>query len=37
VSAELKAAKIGGEIVLDGDLPFDSEDPGSVARLRSAL
>ena len=37
VSAELKNARIGGELVLDGDAPFNLEDSGSVARLRSKL
>jgi hypothetical protein len=37
VLAELKSARIGGELVLDGDAPFNLEDSGSVARLRSKL
>jgi hypothetical protein len=37
VSAELKSAQVGCEIVLDGDSPFDLESAESAARLRSAL
>ena len=37
VLAELKNVQIGGELVLDGDAPFNLEDSGSVARLRSKL
>jgi hypothetical protein len=37
VLAELKNAQIEGELLLDGDAPFDLEDPGSLARLRSKL
>jgi hypothetical protein len=37
VCGELKAAQIGGEIVLDGAAPFDLNDAESVARLRFAL
>ncbi len=37
VSTELKTAKAGGEITLDGEAPFDLEDPASVMRLRSVL
>jgi hypothetical protein len=35
VLAELKSAQIGAELILDGDMPFDLADPGSVMRLRS--
>jgi hypothetical protein len=35
--AELKAAQLGAELVLDGDLPFDLDDPASVGRLRPVL
>jgi hypothetical protein len=37
ILAELKNARIGGELALDGDAPFNLEDSGSVARLRSKL
>jgi hypothetical protein len=37
VLAELKNGQIGGELVLNGDAPFDLEDSESVARLRSKL
>ena len=37
LSAALKAAQFGGEIVLDGDAPFDLGDAGSVTRLRLAV
>ena len=37
LKADLKAAQIGAEIVLDGGAPFDLEDAGSVTRLRSVL
>ncbi len=36
VTAELKTAQ-AGEVVLDGDAPFDLDDARSVMRLRSAL
>ncbi len=37
VSAELKAANAGSELVLDGSSPFDLKDVGSMNRLRSVL
>lgn len=37
ILAELRNAQIGGELVLDVDTPFNLEDSGSVARLRSKL
>src|SRR5215475_10270594 len=37
VSAELKIANAGSEMVLDGSLPFDLDSGASVMRLRSVL
>jgi hypothetical protein len=37
IVAELKAAQVGAEVMLDGDAPFDFGDPASVTRLRSRL
>lgn len=37
VSADVKGALVGGEVLLDGEVPFDLDDAGSVMRLRSGL